>query len=64
MNILLRLTTVKSGRDGFMEMNHLPEHLVEFVGSHAAAVISECEAKLTFFLHYVYPHLLGAHTWI
>lgn len=38
-----------------------PEHLVQFVGSHAAAIICEREAELTSFLHYVYPDLFRRH---
>lgn len=38
-----------------------PEHLVQFVGSHAAAIICEREAELTAFLHHVYPDLFRRH---
>lgn len=38
-----------------------PQHLVQFVGSHAAAIIREREAELTAFLHRIYPDLFRRH---
>lgn len=38
-----------------------PEHLVQFVGSHAAAVISERQTEVTAFLHQINPHLFRIH---
>lgn len=39
----------------------LPEHLVQLVGCHAAAVISERQTPLTGLLHYIYPDLFGGY---
>ncbi len=39
-----------------------PEHLVQFVGGHAAAIISESQTVVTDFVNYIYPDLFGGHT--
>lgn len=39
-----------------------PEHLVQFVGGHAAAIISESETVVIGFINYIYPDLFSGYT--
>lgn len=40
----------------------VPEHLVQFIGRHPAAIISEGETVVTCFLAYINPDLFGRYT--
>lgn len=39
-----------------------PEHLVQFVGGHAAAIIDERQTEVIRFMNYIYPELFSGHT--
>lgn len=39
----------------------LPEHLVQFIGGHAAAVIGDSQAQPAALLHNIYPDLFGRY---
>lgn len=39
-----------------------PEHLVQFVGGHAAAIIGERQTEVIRFMNYIYPELFSGHT--
>lgn len=41
-----------------------PEHLVQFAGGHAAAIVSEGQTELLLLLHHIYPDLPGCHAWV
>lgn len=42
-----------------LHMCVVPEHLVQFVGGHAAAIISERQTEVTGYIDYIYPDLFG-----
>lgn len=39
-----------------------PEHLVQFVGGHAAAIIDERQTEVIRFMNNIYPELFSGHT--
>ena len=40
----------------------IPEHLVQFVGCHAAAIIGKSYTGVTGFFNYIYPDLFSGYT--
>lgn len=45
----------------FMHACVLPEHLVQFIGGHAAAIIGDSQTEPAAFLHDIYPDLFGTY---
>lgn len=41
-----------------------PEHLVQFIGGHAAAIVGESQTKMISFIIYIDPDLFRGHTGI